>query len=81
MYQMFLYIELIDDHKSLFQHIFHKISSVKLPSNWFSNIEILKNEYMICFHTLSNLRSDLTRYIKKQLFISNGLLIGLDTPK
>lgn len=48
------------------------LDGVKIPPNWFKTLESIKNNYVIVFHKLSPLRTDYTRYIEKQLVMTNG---------
>lgn len=40
---------------------------------WFICTERMENEDVICFHKLSPMNKNFSRYIEKQLFITNGL--------
>jgi len=51
------------------------MSQINIPNKWQANVELVQNAYIIVFHKLSSFQNNFTRFIEKQLIITNGILL------
>lgn len=59
---------------AVFQYIVEMIKTINVPSNWFSDVQLLDypNKRFVGFYKLGNARKTFLRHVEKQLGLTEG---------